>query len=325
MVRKDIEAIISMSDREFDEWYEERKERASNALNFFELFSSIPQAGDSPLWPEANMGTYTIIIDQKNLFKEGLENLEKIKALREKRKTGEDLPESQDFGLNGERDFYHISKERILEVTTPEYRKFLREAGYGDLDSCSRIEIAKGILKYYQSVRDAATRAGLSHTGNDGDYVININHPTAIKLVEALGYKLLTVGLMYKLFIPYIKELVRQRNTEAQATFNEMIDPKAEWLEDIVIDKKKVYIGTKEKKIILPGKDGRFDRADINEYGYPINLKGKGEFHYWFPIKGERAIVRGRDSGFNLDLSWKQSEFAADLGLRLTKIIPVEM
>ncbi len=219
--------------------------------------------------------------------------------------------------------FYQIDKARILAATSPEYRKFLRESGYGDLDSCSRIEIAKGILKYDQIVRDAGTRAGLNLTGTDGQYVVNINHPNARKLVGALGYKVPTVGLMYRLFIPYIKELVQQGNPEAQATLKEMTDTsvgKAEWLEDLVKDKKKVCIGTKEKRLSLPDKDGRFDRADINEFGYPTSVKAAGEFYHWHVSGDERAAFRGRGSELVLGLNREPSFGVGWLGIRLAKI-----
>ena len=52
----------------------------------------------------------------------------------------------------------------------PKYRQFLRESGYGDLDSCSRIEVAKGMLKYNRNVRDK-----YSLNVADGTYVVSIN------------------------------------------------------------------------------------------------------------------------------------------------------
>ena len=218
---------------------------------------------------------------------------------------------------------YQIDKPTILRATTPDYRKFLRDSGYGDLDSCSHLGVAKGILKYNQDVRQTAQRAGLALNGNDGDYVIDISHPNARKLVEALGYKVLTTALMYKLFIPYIKDLAQSGNAEAQATLNEMTDTsagKAEWLEDLVKDKKKVLIGTKEKKLTLPDKDGRFDRADINEFGYPTKVKDSGEFYYWYPKDNERAVIRGGVSELGLGLGGEPSLVGGGLGVRPAKI-----
>src|SRR3989338_5438747 len=219
--------------------------------------------------------------------------------------------------------FYQIDKSRIVAATSAPYRKFLRESGYGDLDSCSRIEIAKGILKYDQSVSQAAARAGLNLTGADGQYVVNINHPNARNLVEALGGKLLTTALMYRVFIPYIKELVQQGNPEAQVTLNEMTDTsvgKAEWLEDLILDKTKLKIGTKEKRLSLPDKDGRFDRAGINGFGYPISVKAAGEFHHWHVSGDERAAICSGGPVLGLDLDWGPSVGGDWLGVRLAKI-----
>ena len=219
--------------------------------------------------------------------------------------------------------FYQIDKPRIVAATTPAYRKFLRESGYGDLDSCSRIEIAKGVLKYDQAVRDAGTRASLTLSGNDGDYVVDINHSNARKLVEALGYKVPTVGLMYRLFIPYIKDLVQQNNAEAQVTLNEMTDTsvgKAEWLEDLILHKTRLKIGTKEKRLSLPDKDGRFDRAGINGFGYPISVKAAGEFHHWHVSGDERAAIRNGNPELSLNLDRGPSIEDDGLGVRLAKI-----
>ena len=219
--------------------------------------------------------------------------------------------------------FYQIDKARIVAATTPAYRQFLRESGYGDLDSCSGLGVAKRVLKYDQSVRDAGTRAGLNLTGVDGQYVVNINHSNARKLAEALGYKVPTVGLMYRLCIPYIKELVQQGNAEAQATLNEMTDSsvgKAEWLEDLVKGKKKVCIGTKEKKLSLSDRDGRFDKSNINEFGYPTSVKAAGEFYYWHVSGDERAAFRGWSPELCLSLDGRPSFEGDGLGVRLAKI-----
>ena len=225
--------------------------------------------------------------------------------------------------LNLENELYIIDKPRILNATTPEYRQFLRDSGYGDLDSCSGIGFAKGILKYDQSVRQAAARAGLALSGTDGDYVVKINHPDARRLVEALGYKVPTVGLMYRLFIPYIKELAQSGNAEAQATLNEMKGipvGKAEWLEDRILDYNRLLVGKTERAIFLPDKDGSFDRADINDFGYPTSVKRSGEFYRGQPGGNERAAIRNRGSEVDLNLSWGPSFKDDRLGVSPSKI-----
>ncbi len=224
--------------------------------------------------------------------------------------------------VNLQNGFYQIDRQRILSATTPAYRQFLREAGYGDLDACSAIGFAKEMLKIDPDVRQAAARVNLDLTGSDGDYVVDINQPDARKLVEAMGCKLPTVGLMYPLILPYIKDLASQGNAEAQATLKEMTDTKAEWLEDLVLDKTKLKIGTQERRLVLPDKDGRFDRQDINEFGYPARVKDSGEFYYWYPRGNERAAIRGGGSGLSLNLNGGPSFGNGELAVRPQKFFP---
>ncbi|MBI2672730.1 hypothetical protein HYX19_00570 [Candidatus Woesearchaeota archaeon] len=224
---------------------------------------------------------------------------------------------------NIQNGFYMIDLQLILQSTTPEYRSFLRDAGYGDLDACSHLDIAKNMLRIDQDVRDAAARNGITLTGKDNDYVIDINQTNARKIVEAMGYKLLTVALMYKLFIPYIEDLAHQGNEEAQVTLDEMVNTQAEWLEDLILDKNKVKIGTKEKTIMLPQTDGYFDITDINQFGYPTAVRDSGEFPYWFPRRNREAAICVSNSGrcLNLDMEpFLSSFFGKWLWVRLAKL-----
>ena len=156
-------------------------------------------------------------------------------------------------------------------------------------------------------------------------YVNRINQENARKLVKKLGnYKLLTTGLMYRLVIPYIKDLAQQGNIEAQVTLKEMIYTplgKAEWLEDLVLDKTRLKIGTQKRTISLPDRDGRFDRVDINEFGYPAQVEDSGEFHYWYPRYNENPAVRSGDSGLDLGLGSGPSIEVSRLGVRLAKFL----
>ena len=214
---------------------------------------------------------------------------------------------------------YHLDRSYIHDHTTADYRTFLRDAGYGDLDSCSHIEIAKNVLKLDSTVTEAARRAGISVQANGNNYVASINQINGRKLVESMGHKLLTTQLMYGMFIPYIKDLAQNGNAEAQLTLDEMTN-KAEWLEDLVKDKKKVCIGTKEKKLSLPDRDGRFDRQDIGEFGYPTSVKAAGEFHYWYPRGDEIAAIRSWFSVLGLILNGEPSVVGGGLGVRPQKI-----
>ena len=175
---------------------------------------------------------------------------------------------------------YHLDRSYIHDHTTADYRTFLRDAGYGDLDSCSHIEIAKNVLKLDSTVTEAARRAGISVQANGNNYVASINQINGRKLVESMGHKLLTTQLMYGMFIPYIKDLANSGNAEAQATLNEMNNTMAEWLDDIVLDQNSIKIGTKIKPIVLPiGNGVYFEKSDILTYGYPGGISSnKGEF-----------------------------------------------
>ncbi len=242
------------------------------------------------------------------------------------KKLMEDKPKSV---ANVQDGFYRIDLQEILSNTRPEYRRFLKEADYGDLDACSHLDIAKNMLRIDQNVRDAATRSGITLTGNDNDYVVNINQINARKLVESMGCKLLTTKLMYSLFIPYIKDLAQKDNAEAKTTLDEMVNIEAEWLEDLLLYKNlfspyyQVKIGIKERAIILPQTDGRFDRTNINQFGYPTAIKDKtdiGEFYYWGPGRGENAAFRYSNSELGLKLNVWPSIVGSGLGVRLAKI-----
>ena len=218
--------------------------------------------------------------------------------------------------------FYQIDKTKIIPATTQEYRTFLKEAGYMDLDAGNGLLVAKSVLKIDQNVRTVARTNGFPLNGNDGDYVTNINHSNARKLTACFEGKLLTTGLMYKVFIPFIKDLAGQGNAEAQATLDEMVNTKAEWLEDLILNKNKVKIGNKNKQLTLLQTDGRFDRADMHELGYPANVKQNGEFYYWFPRDNERAAIRDGDSDLGLGLDWGPSVGSGWLGVRVAKNLP---
>ncbi|MBI2672940.1 hypothetical protein HYX19_01650 [Candidatus Woesearchaeota archaeon] len=220
---------------------------------------------------------------------------------------------------NVQKGFYRINLQLILQSTSSSYRIFLRDAGYGDLDACLYLSIAKNMLRIDQDVRDAAARCGITLTDKDNYYVSDISQTNARKLVESMGYKLLTTALMYRLFIPYIKDLAQQGNLEAKKTLDEMVNTKAEWLEDLILDKNKVKIGSREEEIFLTQTDGRFDRTDINQFGYPVVVKDRiGEFSYSSPKAGEMAANRGGSLG--LGICGKPSLKYNWLGVRLAKI-----
>ena len=219
--------------------------------------------------------------------------------------------------------FYLIGRERLLESTTPPYRKFLKEAKYADIDKAAALIFGKGLLKCDQKVLDHKSNISFGYDING--YVNRINQENARKLVKKLGnYKLLTTGLMYRLVIPYIKDLAQQGNIEAQATLKEMTAisfGKAEWLEDLVLDKTRLKIGTQERTITLPDKDGYFGRTDINEFGYSSSVKDSGEFYHWHVSGDERAAIRYWSAELYLLLNREPSVEFSWLGVRLAKFL----
>lgn len=204
------------------------------------------------------------------------------------------------------KNFYFIDREFIIKNTTQTYRDFLKDAGYGDLDSCSGILIGKKISK------------------------TNINWYDAIKYTNERNCKLLTTCLMYKIFIPWIKDQASKVDIEgylkvqhgnAQKTLNE-IDTKAEWLADYIINKNIINIDMKTKILTLPQIEGKFDRTDLNEFGYPNQVKNKGEFYYWYPRTDEVAVVRSRYSELGLFCDGTPSDSGDGVGVRLAKFLP---
>ncbi len=254
-----------------------------------------------------------------NEAEEALGELEKMSIPKE---PAIQLPTTQSIL---EDDFYVFTRDQIRQTTSQNYRHFLRVADYADLDyadldNASELRIAKRLLRIDRRVRDVAARNNVAITGDDNKYLVNINQADARKIVGGLGGKLLTVGLMYRLFIPYIKELAQQNNQEAQATLKEMTNIKAEWLEDIILDGKRVRIGIAVRNILLPRNSGRFDRVDINEFGYPTSVKDQGEFYYWHVDENERAAIRGGSSVLVLNLDGAPAVADAFLGVRVAKI-----
>ena len=214
------------------------------------------------------------------------------------------------------KDFYVFDRGAIHQATTQLYREFLREGGYADFDTCSGLAVAKKILCYDQSVKD------LGFSGINREYVVNINHTDSKRLVEGLDGKLLTTKLMYSLFIPSLKYQTQAGNEEAQATLQEMIHIQAEWLEDQILNKNKLKIGTGETPITPLNKDGNFDRTDLDEYGYPTQVNNQGEFCHWQVVGNHKAAIRDADLRLGLNLGWNPSFMSGRIGVRLTKIIP---
>ena len=86
-------------------------------------------------------------LDKLLNFEEKYHNSKNLYLLLEKlqKNKKEPIPEIKEVVEFNEKDFYFIPKEYIQKDTTQNYRNFLKEAGYGDLDSCKGILIEKEI------------------------------------------------------------------------------------------------------------------------------------------------------------------------------------
>ncbi len=219
--------------------------------------------------------------------------------------------------------YFYIPREHVLERTTTKYRNFLKEADYMDLEVGNGLLVARRMLRIDPLVREIAAARDIPLYGKDSEILARINHSDARSIVDALDRKILTTGLMYQVFIPFIKDLAKQGNTEAQATLDEMVTAKAEWLEDVVLNKNTIKIGNTNKQLNLPQTDGRFDRTDMHVFGYPTNVQQNGEFYYWFPRGNKRAAIRDWGSGLGLGLDWGPSIEVDWLGVRVAKNLVV--
>ena len=219
-----------------------------------------------------------------------------------------------------ENSFYKFPIYYVKKNLSKDYLEFLKNSGYApNLDSAQYLVIGKNMFKANKNYEILKIRFSIEE---ETKYIVNISQLNARTLSKVWGYQLPTAAIMYKIFIPHIKRLVDLENQEAKANLKEM-KSKAEWLEDLILNKTKIKIGNSEKEISLPLENTGFDRSDINEFGYPYKqLRHNGEFCYWSPKKGEMAAFRDRGPGLGLNCVRRApSDSSEDLGLRLTKFI----
>jgi hypothetical protein len=82
-IRSDIEKILLMDKKSFDNWYSKRRKITTNLLEEYQLFVSIPNPTYSSEGSKYNMNARTHVGTHIEAFKEGLEYLEVIKSFRE--------------------------------------------------------------------------------------------------------------------------------------------------------------------------------------------------------------------------------------------------
>src|SRR3989338_11112620 len=196
---------------------------------------------------------------------------------------------------------YVFRKNEIIEALTPEYLAFLREADIADITKTPNLFVAKSILRKDVRVEEIVSNKKIN-CKYDNNNVVSISQPNSRKLVYSLGCIILPTGIMYKLVIPSLKQAAKDKNESAKETLEEMTQGYAEWLEDRVLNYNRLLVGSARAEITLPKKSGEFDRADINEFGYPTQVKAAGEFYHWHVSGDERAAIRCRYSGLDLNL-----------------------
>ncbi len=214
---------------------------------------------------------------------------------------------------------YVFREPEIKAALMPEYLAFLKEGGIVDLERTPNLFVAGSLLSKDKRVEDTIRTKGIKCAYAGDGTVVNISQPYARKLVHGLDGVVMPVGIAYRLVIPALKEAAKESNESARETLAQMTDDYVEWLEDLVLDRTRLRIGTQERTIALPDKDGRFDRQNISELGYPNSVKGKGEFYYYFPREDERAAIRNRGSELNLLLNGEPSLVDGRLGVRFAK------
>ena len=199
------------------------------------------------------------------------------------------------------------------------------------------------MLKINPAVRQSAQDKSILIRGNDKDDLVQITQAEARKLAENLGYKLLTTGIMFNLFIPYLEEMIKYGvDQEAKSTMREMLNG-SEWLADIVYDRtdaielaipnfgKKVAkeisigprkIGINDITLELPEDQGYFHRTDINVYGYPERSRYSQEFFYYPDEKNSSKTSVLRGFGNKVGIGFVETECKSQvIGMRLSKII----
>jgi len=217
--------------------------------------------------------------------------------------------------------FYKFPIYYVNQNLSLDYINLLKNSGYApEIDKASGLMISKKMLSVNADVRLSALYNSFDFKVSNKDYLVKINQTDGRKLVESLGYKLPTAAIMYKLFIPYLKNMV-ELSKEAKATLEEM-STKIEWLDDEIIDQEIIKIGDIETKLNILKQVGSFNKADLNDFGYPNVVKedlDQGEYNYWPPKGNKNAVIRNQSSSFSLDCNWKAHDSDSVLGVRLVK------
>lgn len=199
--------------------------------------------------------------------------------------------------------FYRMGMDEIVRRTSQNYIDFLKEAGYIE-GSPRYLEVNEDLLKINKSVKEIAGKIKIEIKAEkkDGDYFLEANQCDARTIIGALGGRLLTAGLMYKVFIPFLNALSKKDDVGAKKTLRRMRSSiYSEFLEDVVLGNKKAVICNGERILSFPEKYGNFNLSDLDEYGYPSQTREfDGAFPYHPAENPESAVLRCYKLGLNL-------------------------
>ena len=132
---------------------------------------------------------------------------------------------------------YVFNRDEIKAALSPEYLAFLKEAEIVNLEKTHNLFVASHVLRRDESVENKVKAMEIRCDYTKDSSVVRISQPNARRLVYSLGGIVLPTGLMYRLFIPALKEAAGKGNKPAGETLRQMTDDYAEWLEGIVLNK----------------------------------------------------------------------------------------
>ncbi|MFA4886886.1 MAG: hypothetical protein WC595_01610 [Candidatus Nanoarchaeia archaeon] len=183
-------------------------------------------------------------------------------------------------------EFYFFPKETILERTTWEYRHFLLESGYGNLEDCQGVMIGKRFLKSERKLRELATQRSITFSSTKDGHMGFSEWKEARRMVRELGYRMVPSGIWYQILQPHlieVKEKSRWWQREVKRGMKE-IEKESEWLADYLSGPNQVLVGNKitAAKMMLLETDSKKGKGihdfvvmnssltQLSDFGYPV-------------------------------------------------------
>lgn len=237
-----------------------------------------------------------------------------------------DVIQSNDQFRNG----YVFSPEEVLSVVSVEYKIFLKDAGYVDLDLTANLFVCAGMLMPDDVVREKARNGDIDYVVNEIGLVSKVTQNDGKRLINSLGGVLLTTGLMRRLFIPKVK--THKDDTLPKSTLKELLFYQ-EFVEDRIykgsrteiLEDDRIVIGGAERKIVLPESAGDFDFEHLNDYGYPTKVHKRKRIrssYYTPPFRHSdegSVVTSGGGKHIDLFLDNYSQHAISSVGIRFAK------